>query len=285
MSIEQRRGTIGEESFPGLIKRVTALGIASIAIATASEGCQSTDYSDQSQPLPLSTQSDQSQPNTLFDNPEIRKKVELESFNRKIAAVINYMTQSEIPEFSATASKWQKLSSEGKLFILPLQEWEEGAKIGLTSRGEDLITLVAINPAFLQIEEESLRSNAVLLRSLDIQSDMFKVILDTFKIEGESFDAAVKKMANHRSFASLNADINAQGWEKAMETYDFTQVNTDLSDTGKIARKFQNCQMSGNFNNCWADYFKKPERLTAFNIGQSYWQTRQFPNISHVAQS
>lgn len=285
MSKEQRRETSRNRFTVGRAKSSLIGGIAAFAFMASAEGCQESDKTTLPEPSPVSTRFAPEPPKITFDSQEAKKKAELEAFNRKITSVVNYMSQSEIPEFSYTASRWKKLASEKNLFIIRLQEWEEGAKIGLTSRGESLVRIIALNPRLLQNENQSLESSAILFHALDIQSTMLKEALDAFKIEGDSLDAGIKNMASHPSFPSINAEINALGWKRAMERYNFAQVNTDMSKVGEVARLFQSCKQSGNFDDCWNASFAPPKRPTAFDINQGIGQTSVFSHNSHVARS
>lgn len=276
MSKEQRRETSINRLTVGRAKSFLIESITAAAFALSAEGCQESDKTILPEPSPVSTRLAPEPPPIISDSLDAKKKAEDEAFNRKISSVVNYMSQSEIPELSCTAAKWRKLTSEKKLFIIRLQEWEEGAKIGLTSRGESLVTVIAIRPTSLPDGEQFLKSNAVLFGGLAIQAEMLSEELNSFKVEGAGLDTAINRMASNPNFPYINAKINALGWEKAMEIYDFSQIDTDMSEVGNIARRFQNCKKSGNFNDCWNAYFTPPSRPTAFDINL---------NIPHVAQS
>lgn len=285
MSKEQRRETFGKGSKPGF-RQLAVLGIASIAIAAAAEGCQRPDKTTLPEPSPISTQLAPEPPKIAINSPEASKKAEFEAFNKKISAVINFMSQSEIPELSSTAAKWKELSSKGKLYIIPLPDWEAGAKIALTSRGDDLIDLVGINKNVLFDERLTVESAAVFIYALDRHVTLLSDELNAFKVEGTSIDTAIKSMARDSNFNSINEKISAQAWKDAMETiYSRMNIKERESAVGQVADSFQFCKETTDFDRCWSNGFSVPKRPTASDINQGNGQLGTFSNNSHVARS
>lgn len=276
MSKEQRRETFVKGLKSGIRRGVLAVA-STAAIAGSAEGCLESDKTALPEPSPVSTRLAPEPSKITIDSAEAKKKAEFEAFNRKISSVVNYMSQSEIPELSSTATKWRKLSSEGKLFIIPLQEWEEGAKIALTSREDNLIALIGINKNVLFDEKLTVESAAVFIYALDRHVALLSDELNAFKAEGTPIDTAIKIMASDSNFNSINEKISARAWKEAMETAYFRQnIKERESAVGKVADSFQFCKETADFEHCWSEGFSIPKRPTASDINL---------NIPHVAQS
>lgn len=286
MSKEQRRETSRNRFTVGRAKSSLIGGIAAFAFMASAEGCQESDKTTLPEPSPVSTRFAPEPPKITFDSQEAKKKAELEAFNRKITSVVNYMSQSDIPELSSTAAKWEKLSSEGKLYIIPLQEWEDGAKIALTSREDNLIDLIGINKKVLFDEKLTVESAAVFIYALDRHVALLSGELNSFKAEGTPIDTAIKMMASDSNFNSINEKISARAWKEAMETTYFRQnLKERESVVGKVADSYQFCKETPDFDRCWSNGFSVPKRPTASDINQGNGQLRSIPNNSHVARS